>query len=67
MKNITWVSEENGAGLNVIEQCDLESNKGGGGVLPFFSLLIASLRLWYNTLCSASTWSIKVSASYDVN
>lgn len=64
MKNITWISESNGAGLNVMEQCDLESNRGGGGVLLFFLLLIVSLRLRYNALCSASTSSIKVSASY---
>lgn len=67
MKNITWTSEENEAGLNVMEQCDLESNRGGGGILLFFLLLINSLRLWYNALCSASTCSIKVSASYDLN
>lgn len=67
MKHITWISESNGAGLNVMEQCDLESNRGGGGVLLFFLLLIDSLRLRYNAFCSASTCSIKVSASYDWN
>lgn len=67
MKNITWISEENVAGLNVMEQCDLESNRGGGGVPRVLLLLIASLRLWYNALCSASTCSIKVSASYVLN
>lgn len=68
MKNITWISEENEAGLNVMEQCDLESNTGGGGRVPLFLLLfIASSRLWYNALCSASTCSIKVSASYVLN
>lgn len=67
MTNITWTSEENGAGLNIMEQCDLQSNIGGGGVLLFFLTFINSLRLWYNALCSASTCSIKVSASYDLS